>query len=128
MSIQPLSKEFVRNSNMRRRVFNLVQMNRYEPCVIYLLRDLLLDVLQRVLPNNIDTHNKVKSLYTGYSHLWITTFSSFTYLTKIDGEYHDALCHVELYKDTTVSVFFLFTNSPQGPTLYKEAIHSVILL
>lgn len=48
---------------MRRRVFNPVQMNRYEPCVIYLLRHVPLDVLQRVLPNDINAH--IKPQYTG---------------------------------------------------------------
>ena len=50
---------------MRRRVFNPVQMNRYEPSVVHLLGDLHLDVLQRFLPNSVNTHNASKSLYTG---------------------------------------------------------------
>ena len=65
MRMQPIAKEFIGDSDVRRRVFNPIQMCRDEPGVIDLLWDLTLDVMKRLLPNRVNAHKPLKFLYTG---------------------------------------------------------------
>ena len=64
MVAEPVAEEFIRNADMGGRVLDPIQMNRCEPGVIHLLRNLLLDVMESFLPNCVDAHNPIIFLYT----------------------------------------------------------------
>lgn len=63
--MQPVAEKLIRDSDVRGRVFNPIKARRDEPGVIDLSGNPSLDVLQRLLPDRIDTHKSQKFLYTG---------------------------------------------------------------